>query len=169
MTECPVKSLQGIQQDDTTFPALLYTPPLIESLANRPALLQDLPAWVSHSLFNYYPLLQEDPDFRVSPWETGRTCNGRRDVMSAFDALNVNISTFLRTHSAHWEKQHVAHSVLKRLETLAHKPKLTSYLLLIPRRTMDCKSRWVPLVVENMLQNGKASHRMSTGWEIVPT
>ena len=101
MTECPVKSLQGIQQDDTTFPALLYTPPLIESLANRPALLQDLPAWVSHSLFNSFPHIQEDPHIRVSPWETGRTCNGRRDVMSAFDALNVNISTFLRTHSAH--------------------------------------------------------------------
>ena len=93
--------VQGQQQVHTIRPALLQAPPLIDLLVNRPALLQDLLAWVSHSAFNSFPLLQEDADFRVSPSATGRTCKGWREVMSAFDAMCRHMSALLGTHPAH--------------------------------------------------------------------
>lgn len=40
---------------------------MIEALAKKLGLLVDLPAWLAHFLFDYFPLLQEDPDFRVGP------------------------------------------------------------------------------------------------------
>ena len=49
-------------------------------------------------------------------------------------------------------------SVLKRLGTLAHMPKLPTTLLLILRCTTTCMCRRVPSVVENTFQNGKGSH-----------
>ena len=101
MTEYPVQILQGQQQVQTTLPALLQVPPLIDLLVNCPALLQDLPAWVSHSPFNSFPLMQKDPDFRVSPWATRRTCKGWREVMSAFDTMPRHMSALLGTHPAH--------------------------------------------------------------------
>jgi hypothetical protein len=51
---------------ETAFPALLQAP-MIEALTKKLGLLVNLVACVAHFLFNYFPLLQEDPDFRVGP------------------------------------------------------------------------------------------------------
>jgi hypothetical protein len=50
---------------ETAFPALLQVP-MIEALTKKLGLV-NLVACVAHFLFNYFPLLLEDPDFRVGP------------------------------------------------------------------------------------------------------
>lgn len=76
ITQSRVQILQGQHQVQTTIPALLQTH-LIESLANSTVLLLDLFAWVADCLFHHFPLLQEDPHFKVSPRATGRTYRDR--------------------------------------------------------------------------------------------
>ena len=75
-TQCPVQILKAKKQVETALPCLLQAP-LIESLAQSPALLIYLPAWVAHFLFYYFPLLQEHPDVSVGPSALGRTCKDR--------------------------------------------------------------------------------------------
>lgn len=63
--------LQGPHQVQTALDVLEQAS-MIETLANKTALLLDLLAWVANFPFNHLPLLQEDLDFRVGPWAKGR-------------------------------------------------------------------------------------------------
>lgn len=76
ITESCVQVLQGPHQVQTAFPALLQAH-LIEALADSTVLLLHLLAWVVDFLFHHFPLLQEDPDFKVSPGATGRNYRDR--------------------------------------------------------------------------------------------
>lgn len=76
MTESPVQVLQAQHQVQTAVPALVQAH-LMETLENSAGLLLDLLAWVAEVLFNHFPLLQEDPDFKVCPRARGRTCRDR--------------------------------------------------------------------------------------------
>lgn len=60
-TQTPVKVLQSQQQVETVLPGLPQAP-LVESLAEKPGLFVDLPAWLADFLFNFFPLQQEEPD-----------------------------------------------------------------------------------------------------------
>lgn len=68
--------LQGPHQVQTAL-FVLEQAPLIETLANKTALLLDLLTWVANCPFHHFPLLQEDLDFRVSPWAKERSCRDR--------------------------------------------------------------------------------------------
>lgn len=67
VNESLMQVLQAPHQAQTTFPSLLQAH-LIETLANKTGLPLDLLAWMADFLFNHFPLLQEAPDFKVSPW-----------------------------------------------------------------------------------------------------
>lgn len=75
-TESGVQILQGPHQVQTALDVLEQAS-MIETLANKTALLLDLLAWVAKFPFNHLPLLQEDLDFRVGPWAKGRACRDR--------------------------------------------------------------------------------------------
>ena len=72
-TESGVQILHGPHQVQTALDVLEQAS-MIETLANKTALLLDLLAWVANFPFNHLPLLQEDLDFRVGPWAKGRAC-----------------------------------------------------------------------------------------------
>lgn len=72
-TESGVQILHGPHQVQTALDVLEQAS-MIETLANKTALLLDLLAWVAKFPFNHLPLLQEDLDFRVGPWAKGRAC-----------------------------------------------------------------------------------------------
>lgn len=76
ITESRVQILQGPHQVQTAFPALLQAH-LMETLPDSTVLLLHLLAWVADLLFHHLPLLQEDPDFQVSPGATGRNYGDR--------------------------------------------------------------------------------------------
>lgn len=86
----------------TAIPALPQTP-LIEALAKRLGLLLDLLAWVPDFILNHFPLLQEDPDFTLSPWAIGRTCKDQTDGMRlyikghAHEHVNSSLGLLLHT------------------------------------------------------------------------
>lgn len=76
ITESPVQILQAQHQVQTAVPALVQAH-LMETLENSTGLLLDLLTWVAEVLFNHFPLLQEDSDFKVCPRARGRTCRDR--------------------------------------------------------------------------------------------
>ena len=74
VTESPVQILQAQHQVQTAFEGLAQAH-LMETLENCAGRLLHLLAWVAE--FNCFPLLQEDPDFKVCPRARGRTCRDR--------------------------------------------------------------------------------------------
>lgn len=66
-TESFMQVLHLQHEMKAAFPALPQTP-LREAHAKELGLLEHFLAWVPHFMFHHFPLLQEDPDFRLKPW-----------------------------------------------------------------------------------------------------
>lgn len=67
MTEGFMQVLHLQHQIKAALPALPQTP-LREAPSKGLGLLEHFLAWVPHVIFHHFPLLQEHPDFRLSPW-----------------------------------------------------------------------------------------------------
>lgn len=90
ITQNPVQVLQSQQQVETLLPRLPQTP-LVESLAEKPGLFVDLPAWVADFPFNYFPLQQEDPDLSIRPQAMGTICNRQRNGDGSMDSMHMHM------------------------------------------------------------------------------
>lgn len=123
-TESRVQILQGPHQVQTAL-VVLEQAPLIETLANKTALLLDLLAWVANCPFNHFPLLQEDLDFRVSPWANEWSC---RDGGARWVLYRRSHTQYLSPClggspcTLNWQKRSL--SVIKTLGTLAGGPRI---------------------------------------------
>ena len=78
--------------------AILALPqtPIREASAKGLGLRMHLIAWVSEFIFNHCPLLQQDPDFILSPRAITRTCEAKRDAMRISKVTHMTMSTLLR-------------------------------------------------------------------------
>ena len=94
VTESFIQVLHLQHQVKAALPALPQTP-LREAPAKGLGLLEHFLAWLPHFIFHHFPLLQEDPDFRLNPWAIRRTCKGQRDGMKISKVTHTTTSTFL--------------------------------------------------------------------------